>query len=858
MDRRELYQNFLSEFPFDELAHLPIDRYTNLNRHDSFCYWLESKSEDIGSIWGSTSYKFGIYQYQNKPSENSKFLSDGTYAWLKKLGNSHSEAYSKVIEDVVRIAQAASQGKFDEIDTDDYAISPIVRWKIAFLYSNERLIPIYKKEMLVALAAHYGMVEPEKASQAELNAFLIEKKGDKDIFEFYDELLKVYKIITPSKDGSDSDIATEEQELMERLISKLRTLKPFNGYVEQYKWDILDKTDGKDNLGIVRSLFNTNLVDSIGYNNLFKNLSKQKPQELSECLDALFDENVALDKRVKDFKTGVRKLYSGDMKRLADDERTAASLLTCKYPDKYTFYQNTVYKIICDYFGYETQPTGKGYGHFMEIINHFAAAYGEQVQELFAEQVAKYNHKPLNLAIQTLFWCMKEDMKQNNNLPESAINNPFVSDCIKLLKTKYNIVLQGAPGTGKTYIAKQVAASIVSDGTKAWKDLDDTQHEQVGFVQFHPSFDYTDFVEGLRPDKDGSFSRQDGIFKEFCKKALKNLEDSQKTLTQISSERRFEDLYQQFISDIEDKPIEEIQLRTGGKMKIIRITENNNLKLGTIGTSDELYTVSLNRLRKLAEVYPDKTSLESIKNISKEIRAAINGCHASAYYATLHFIYDNYKTTEVEVTTPVEKKAFVFIIDEINRGELSKIFGELFYSIEPDYRGVEGRVKTQYINMVEDDDEFKDGFYIPENVYVIGTMNDVDRGVEAMDFAIRRRFAWKEVTAEESARNMGITGDALAKMNAVNELIRKNLGQAYCIGGAYFRKLDADKFEELWANHLCGIITEYFRGEPEADARVTEIKAAYDAAKEEKPDSESVPSEPEAPVSETTDTESAE
>jgi hypothetical protein len=415
-----------------------------------------------------------------------------------------------------------------------------------------------------------------------------------------------------------------------------------------------------------------------------------------------------------------------------------------------------------------------------------------------------------------------------------------------LLKAKKNLVLTGAPGTGKTYIAKQVAASIVSGSSKEWKDLDDTHREQVGFVQFHPSFDYTDFVEGLRPDKDGNFSRQDGIFKEFCKKALKNLEDSQKTLSQISSERRFEDLYQQFISDIEDKPIDEIPLRTGGKMKIIRITENNNLKLGTTGTSDELYTVSLNRLRKLAEVYPDKASLESIKNISKEIRAAINGCHASAYYATLHFIYDNYKTSEIEITTPVEKKDFVFIIDEINRGELSKIFGELFYSIEPDYRGIEGRVKTQYINMVDDDDEFKEGFYIPENVYIIGTMNDVDRGVEAMDFAIRRRFAWKEVTAEESAANMGITGTALAKMNKINEVIKEKLGQAYCIGGAYFRKLDGDNFADLWDNHLSGIVTEYFRGEPEADARIAEIKAVYDAAEEKKEESNLAPAPAEA------------
>ncbi len=307
-----------------------------------------------------------------------------------------------------------------------------------------------------------------------------------------------------------------------------------------------------------------------------------------------------------------------------------------------------------------------------------------------------------------------ENVAIENKRGKDGNDKSFAQKIELLLKAKKNLILTGAPGTGKTYIAKQVAASIVSDGGKEWKDLDDEQRAQVGFVQFHPSFDYTDFVEGLRPDKDGNFSRQDGIFKEFCKKALKS-------------------------SDFN----------------------------------------------------------------------------------------------------------YVFIIDEINRGELSKIFGELFYSIEPDYRGVEGRVKTQYINMVEDDDEFKDGFYIPENVFIIGTMNDVDRGVEAMDFAIRRRFAWREVTAEESAKNMGITGTALAKMNAINAIIQQKLGAAYCIGGAYFRKLDGGDFSALWNNHLCGIVTEYFRGEPEAEERIKEIKTAYDLAEEKKEENATSPgSEP--------------
>src|SRR5690606_31586701 len=94
---------------------------------------------------------------------------------------------------------------------------------------------------------------------------------------------------------------------------------------------------------------------------------------------------------------------------------------------------------------------------------------------------------------------------------------------------------------------------------------------------------------------------------------------------------------------------------------------------------------------------------------------------------------------------------YVFVIDEINSGEISKIFVELFFSIDPSYRGLKGAVKTQYANMYEDTNET---FYIPENVYIIGSMNDIDRSVESFDFAMRRRFTWLEITAQESANNM--------------------------------------------------------------------------------------------------------
>ena len=109
--------------------------------------------------------------------------------------------------------------------------------------------------------------------------------------------------------------------------------------------------------------------------------------------------------------------------------------------------------------------------------------------------------------------------------------------------------------------------------------------------------------------------------------------------------------------------------------------------------------------------------------------------------------------TTTQDTNPSPTRVFVFIIDEINRGDIAKIFGELFFAIDPDYRGKKGAIKTQYANLFQDDKEFPNGmFYVPENIYIIGTMNDIDRNVECMDFAIRRRFTWVEIEPNHTGR----------------------------------------------------------------------------------------------------------
>ena len=430
-----------------------------------------------------------------------------------------------------------------------------------------------------------------------------------------------------------------------------------------------------------------------------------------------------------------------------------------------------------------------------------------------------------------------------------------MTEYIELLKSNKNLILTGAPGTGKTYLAKNIASQIILN-----KDYDKSVEndinfkEQCAFVQFHPSYDYTDFVEGLRPKNDNGnigFERKDGVFKAFCKKALKNLKDSQKDITTLNYDEIIKKYLEDFYNDVSVEIADNSEgykihgIGGGIAAPIIEINYNKSeAELDyTVKTKNGNEYKFNNKLDLIVDYYKKFVSKKPNEWKYKDFVDTLNvkGYH-TYIYGFLKSFYDKYnEKIEQEKNNitieKVEEKKFIFIIDEINRGEISKIFGELFFSVDSGYRGEKGKVQTQYANLIEDGDELKDGFYIPENVYIIGTMNDIDRSVESMDFAMRRRFAWKEIKAEDTQETIlndlgDLKDETIKRMNNLNKVIRNketNLSEAYCIGAAYFKKIKdyEGDFNKLWENHLEGLLFEYTRGIPKQEEIMENFKKAY-------------------------------
>jgi len=402
---------------------------------------------------------------------------------------------------------------------------------------------------------------------------------------------------------------------------------------------------------------------------------------------------------------------------------------------------------------------------------------------------------------------------------QSLIDNPIedpkdrVQTLVDKLEKSKNIILHGAPGTGKTYIARQVAAEMIGvNESQLGND------EQYGFVQFHPSYDYTDFVEGLRPviDNNGamSFELRDGIFKQFCEKAANS--------TLINGVDNFDETWEKLISAINESDE-------------YLMTDENTKVPATVNTRDNI---------KFNGPVVTKEKAKALYHGIQDKNAYIN--------IVLQHMKHKFGLKEYQAGTPSTKdnKKYIFVIDEINRGEISKIFGELFFSVDPGYRGdPKYGIDTQYSNLHTENTKF----YIPDNVYIIGTMNDIDRSVDTFDFAMRRRFRFINISAKESMdmwNNGEMNSDerqaATDRLESLNKAIESigGLNANYDIGASYFTKLpefrddSRDSFEILWDDYLEPLVKEYLRGTADEEGNLRVLKAAYNLENNEESSAE--------------------
>ena len=401
----------------------------------------------------------------------------------------------------------------------------------------------------------------------------------------------------------------------------------------------------------------------------------------------------------------------------------------------------------------------------------------------------------------------------NTGSTQNKYNNTY-SDT--LIKSK-NIIFRGAPGTGKSYLAKEIAADIISNGYyDNLADLTEEQKKQVEFVQFHPSYDYSDFVEGLRPkvNDDGSmgFELQDGIFKKFVNRAKKNYEDYLKPHETIEKELSVNEAIKEFFSNIE-LGNNKFKTVTGNEFCITNV-DDIHIHISIPGNENvKKILLSVDNIRKMLESDVKFTKVKDLRTFFGQNF----GTQQNSYEFVIYEQIKKKKVSPVKIASPQnELKKYVFIIDEINRGEISKIFGELFFAIDPGYRGKKGEISTQYANLHSDPNE---KFYIPDNVYIIGTMNDIDRSVDSFDFAMRRRFRFIELKADSRLDILDdleekIKEEAITRMTALNQEIDSvdDLNENYHIGPAYFLKLKELSFDQLWTDCLQPLLQEYVQG----------------------------------------------
>ena len=479
------------------------------------------------------------------------------------------------------------------------------------------------------------------------------------------------------------------------------------------------------------------------------------------------------------------------------------------------FYTISEEPISNKYLDFDGKPTAfwNGFSNISEVLKHQQSIFNAIEKELNRTQISgflRHNKEELEkMAFDADFRKEALDQLKTITITDEPMEKPDKTSAIPL-----NQILFGAPGTGKTYHTKKMAVEIINGKKARTREEINKEYEelieagQIVFTTFHQSLSYEDFIEGIKPETiDGNvtYEVKDGIFKQLCSRAIE-----QKPKNSDIEIYDFDKGWNDLIAEVEQNLLSDsmllLPILTQDKgVYVTEITDNGNLKIKPKNSRLDIdYIVSYNRTKKLQGVFSD---LSVVKNIDKEFRSVIGGSNSSAYWAVLNYINNKIKENNKEIDYE-EPKNNVLIIDEINRGNVSAIFGELITLLEEDKR--KGNPEHTEAVLPYSGDNFS----VPNNVYIIGTMNTADRSVEALDTALRRRFSFVEMQPNPEILSEVEKVDLSKLLETINQRIEMLIDKDHQIGHSYFIGIqNIVDLQRTFKDKIIPLLEEYFYGD---------------------------------------------
>lgn len=783
IDRHKLYRDFQEAFPLEKLSELTLEQYTNLNRSDSFCYWLESKTEYLGSIWGGSAYKFGIFRRDSEPGDNSKFLHDENYSWYASLASDRDTAFERIKAAIIKIANAARSGEYELID-DVSEFGDVCKWKIAFLYSDGKLIPYYKREFLLTIAKAMGNEFPKNTPLSAIQRFLISRQGDKDIFKYYAELQQIHAKANAETVRywlyAPGDGASQWQRCLETSTMCL----------------------GWDDIG--------NFSESTSHADIKKRLREvYEEPEKSFKNDSLAIWSFLSEMKVGDVifaKKGTGKIIG-------------RGVVTSEYhfdPElsEYKHIRSVRWENVGEWEAdhplvQKTLTDITKYPDFVKQLNQLTMGQGSTKEP-------QYWWLTASPAIWSLT-NMKVNEEQDYTLYNDNGNQRRIFQ--NFLDARPGDKVIGYEANPKKQIVALAEISREQDGETILFRKTESLIHPIDYATFKsdPELAEMQFIK----NPNGSFFRLTKDEYDYLIELIRQTNPTQQLNKKSTSYTKNDFLTDVFMSEQDYTRLERLLCR-----------KKNIILQGAPGVGK---TFTAKRLAYAMMGEKDESRIESVQfhqNYSYE--DFIMGYKPSEdSFSLQHGIF--YEFCHRAANDP--SRDYFFIIDEINRGNLSKIFGELLQLIEADYR-------EKAIRLAYSKDEL---FAVPSNLYIIGMMNTADRSLAMIDYALRRRFSFfdmdpgfdSEGFAEYSKSiSSPYFGKLVEAVKAVNDDILKDdsLGKGFLIGHSYLVQpvhgddrdenlFDYDMTESIIEYDIIPLVSEYwFDNENRLNAAIDKLR----------------------------------